>query len=309
MGYLPGGSAGSRRRPGRPATQPEHLLTLAVLVQMDGPSLHRGGTVSQLLTGMSAEIGGGNAALAVHHVAPEDRLAIGDPEHQPATLRFGHARGTILIRHFDPAAVRSLARQLPCVSVVLDYTELGVDCVDSNQRLGIAQAVRCLAKAGHRRVGYVSGLEPQSWAWARLGAMPEALGMSGLAVEPTAILNELIHPKAPGERIADMARLIREGVGGWIFVSDTEAYDAIVKLRQLGLDCPRDFSAIGFNAYPAPPGLPTLTSVRNRYEAIGSAAVRRLFERIDRPADARQHVQIECELVEGETTGPWCPGK
>ncbi len=308
MGYLPNGSTGTRR-PGRPAMQSTHLVTLAVLVQMDVEGLHRGGTVSQLLTGMSAEVGGSNAALAIHHVTPEKRLSIGDPEHQPATLRFGHASGAILIRHFERAAVRSLAAQLPCVSLVLDYTDMGVDCVDNNQRLGIAQAVRCLAKAGHRRLGYVSGLDPQSWAWARLGAMTEVLSISGLPIDSRAILNELINPLEPGQRINQIAQLIREGVTGWVFVSDTEAYSAVVKLRQMGLECPRDYSAVGFNAYSAPPGLPKLTSIRNRYEAMGSAAVRRLFERIQRPADARQHVQIECELVEGETTGPWCPGK
>lgn len=295
---------GLTKRRGRPARNPGQMTTLAVIVQLHESGIHEGGTIAQLLAGMSADVGGERVGLMVHHIQHTDREAFSELHNQPAILRDGVARGAILVRDFSPRVVQALSRQLPCVSLVLDYGEYGIDCVGSDQRTGIFTAVQKLHQAGHRRFGFVTGADSQSWAWARMGAFMEAT--SGLGCPPTHddVINELVAPIGPQRRAELVAARIREGVTGWVFASDTEAQDVIARVAEQGLQVPTHFSAVGFNAYPAGPGQVRLCSIRNRYEAIGAAGVRRLLERIERPAEARRHVQIACEWVEGESIGP-----
>ncbi len=76
------------------------------------------------------------------------------------------------------------------------------------------------------------------------------------------------------------------------------------ELNARGLAVPADVSITGVDGLEPPPGFPRATSMRVPHEQIGSSALTRLINRIERPTAPRRKILVEAELVQGETIAP-----
>ena len=130
----------------------------------------------------------------------------------------------------------------------------------------------------------------------------EALSARGLNYDPANVIN--LHDIMPDAEGAAERLLVRhnQGVRAWVAASDATAYDLAVALQRRGMAIPRDISLCGYDNFPARAGLPKLTSIDLPFEELGSAAVQRLLQRIERPTSEPVRILYGCRLVVGAST-------
>jgi LacI family transcriptional regulator len=85
---------------------------------------------------------------------------------------------------------------------------------------------------------------------------------------------------------------------------DVIAIRALRTLWDLGISAPKQMSVVGFDDIPwAGLATPSLTTIRQPFEAMGSAAVELLVERIASPNRRTRHITLDVTLVERESVG------
>jgi len=215
-------------------------------------------------------------------------------------------RGAILIYPFPPESIHALISRVSAVSVIEDYREPGLDCIDTDQNDAIGRLVRHLIGLGHRRIAFVAWpyTIPTPWVQRRFGAFIETLYGQGIEFDPSWVINvHRAHGRhLPPEVAAWAARLVREeAVTAFVCAADHQAYPLVGSLREMGVRVPEHCSVTGFDGIEAPPNLPHLTTMRVAYEEMGSAALTRLVDRMVHPSAPRRHILIGARMVPGAT--------
>jgi DNA-binding LacI/PurR family transcriptional regulator len=218
-------------------------------------------------------------------------------------------RGAILIYPFPPESIHALVRRISAVSVIEDYREPRLDCIDTDQNDGIGRLVAHLVGLGHRKIAFVSWpyAIPTPWVQRRFGAFIEALYGLGIEFDPERVVNvHKKHARLEPPAIAEWAaRMVREkGVTAFVCAADHQAYPLVGALRDLGVKVPEACSVTGFDGIEAPRDLPHLTTMRVAYEEMGSAALTRLVDRMLHPSAARRHILIGARMMGGATSAP-----
>jgi len=174
----------------------------------------------------------------------------------------------------SPRAVEAdleAARGAPVVLVNLRLE--GVPSVSSDDVHGVLLAVEHLRALGHRRVAYVGGPE-RSWSDARRRAGLVAARERYRDVETVAVGS--FRPRVEGGRAAaDL--VVASGATAVLAYNDLVALGLVSRLRERGVDVPRDLSVIGFDdTFVATLASPPLTTVRTDLARLGARAVDRL---------------------------------
>jgi len=253
------------------------------------------------------EVGG--IKIDVRYLAPGDF----NPEtgRQPI-FRNGHKgerRGTIVIYPFAESAVEMISRRTPTVSVLENYSSLGIDSIDTDDTTAISELVGRLYSLGHTRIGFLSWHYPVRGHWLerRYSGYLRGLGAHGLKSSREWAHN--VHAGGPhlppGEAARAIAANMRDsGVTACVCAADHQAYRLVQDLEALGLRVPTDFSVTGFDGLEAPFGLPRATSMRVPHEHIGSSALTRMINRVMYPSSLPRKILVGAQLVPGETTAP-----
>lgn len=294
--------AGPRSAARRDSKRPS---TIGVLIGAAPGALGASETFHYVLKGVTEKA----AALDIQvDVSFHDPAAFDPEKGLSGGVRNVAWRGAILIYPFPPEAIHALVGRISAVSVIEDYREPGLDCIDTDQNDGIGRLVRHLAGMGHRRLAFLAWpyTIPTPWVQRRFGAFVEAIYGLGLEFDPAWVLNvHRSHPRVEVGGIARWAaRLVREqGVTAFVCAADHQAYPLIGSLRELGVRVPEDCSVTGFDGIEPPPNHPQLTTMRVAYEEMGSAALTRLVDRVVHPSAPRRHILIGARLIEGGTAG------
>lgn len=298
LGYrYPGPRNAARRESRKPST-------IGVLIGSVGRALGVAETFGYVLKGVTERAAALNIQVDVSFHDP----ATFDPEKGLGRgVRNVTWRGAILIYPFPSEAIRTLSRRISAVSVIENYSEASLDCIDTDQNDGIVRLVGHLAQLGHRRIAFYSWAYPvpAPWVHRRLGAFVEALYGLGLEFNPRWTSNvQQSHPVLPiakaGAWAEDLVR--KHGVTAIVCAADHQAYPLIAALRERGVSVPEECSVTGFDGIEVPTGQPELTTMRVAYEDMGSAAVTRLMDRMLHPSAPRRHILIGAQLIPGETT-------
>lgn len=250
-----------------------------------------------------------NVTVEVEYVDPGQL----DPDSRQSSamkrMRESRWKGVILVYAFPPTVVAALAKKLPVVATLEDYEDLPIDCIDTNHHTGIISLVSQLVGAGHRRIGFVAWSYPTGghWMTQRFGAYTAGVFARGLEFKQSWVLNA--HKAAPvfsPEQIADeVARLVRkESVSAWVCAADHQAYQLMLGLTARGVAVPEDCSITGFDGIEPPLSLKPVCSRRVPSEAIGSAALVRLLNRMDHPKAHQRKILVETEFIAGATIAP-----
>lgn len=292
-----------RTRKGRPASK---STTIGVLIGIPRLSGTMAETFQEMLRGISERASASSdLTLDVRYHDPATVLIDPETGRLPRGFRNSQWRGAILIHPFAEEAVVRLARKISAVSIIEDYADTRVDCIDTGQNDSIFAIVRHLHELGHRRIGFLSwryNVETP-WVFRRFGAYVEALYRLGLRFDPRHTIN--VDPEDHMDPVAASRRVVAwraDGVTAWVCSADHQAYQMITDLREAGISVPGDLSVTGYDGITPPAGLPQLTSIEVPYHDMGISAVMRLLSRIENPAAPRRHILVAGRLIEGDTT-------
>ena len=165
---------------------------------------------------------------------------------------------------------------LPAVVAGHPVTPCPFPSVETEHARGVAAAVEHLLDFGHRRVGFVGGLERYEHVQARLRVWRDTLTAAGLEPGPVA------HADAtdPSGTQAS-ARVIDARPTAIVYGSDVLAAGGLAVARDRGIAVPHEVSITGFDDSPlAALASPPLTSVRIDYAQFGEIAAATLLAAI-----------------------------
>jgi DNA-binding LacI/PurR family transcriptional regulator len=222
-------------------------------------------------------------------------------------MQSGLLSGLVMIFWWPTEVVQALSKQLPVVSIMHHYPGVDIDVVGLDSQGGMDTLVRHLRAKGHRKIGFFGRCGQLYWACARYGGYVAALTALGLEYRPDWVvdvdMDSLVDPMRPlGEYLPKVERLARAGVTAFACVSEPAGWQLHAWLTSHGLRVPEDISITGFHRPELMDGnLPNLTSVGASYEAIGSAALKRLLFRVQNPAETSRMILFPAELHPGRT--------
>jgi LacI family transcriptional regulator len=194
----------------------------------------------------------------------------------------------------DPLLQRLLASQTPMVSIGRSDDDR-VSYVDVDNRGSALQMTSHLLRLGYRRIATIAGPAFAPAAVDRLAGYRAAIEAFGLSVDETLICESDF--SEAGGRVA--ARTLLEHRPDAIFAaSDRMASGALSEIRSAGLTVPDDIALAGFDDMPLAAEMePPLTTLRQRPEKLGEAALALLLDSIAAPTSPPQRAILPTELI------------
>jgi len=260
--------------------------------------------------GMSSTYAKMNISLLFHYCNAQECELILSPEYQPPAMRDKLLSGAILVNQWPPDIVKRLSTKVPCVSIIYDVPESGIDVIGIDENEGISILMDHLYKLGHRKIGFFSTEGQESQNLKRFGAYTASIYRLGLEFEPgfvSGMAGEILDDKQAiwNLRIKQVVEQIRRGVRAWMCTSNRMGYELCRALTDWDFNIPGDVSITGFgNGDRSSPGCPKLTSMDVPNLKVGAEAVRRLLNRQHHPTSPQLKVKLQCKFKQGQTTAP-----
>jgi LacI family transcriptional regulator len=203
-------------------------------------------------------------------------------------------------------------RNIPAVMIARELDSGMVSSVMVDNEAGGHLAMEHLYSLGHRKIAFIRGPKMLADAAPRWhGARSFAHSMR-LEIDPTLVadLPDSLDPNAAFEgafNLTDEMLKHKRRFTALMAFDDMTAFGAIRALARAGLKAPDDCSVIGFDdVLAAGLSTPSLTTVRQPMEALGSTAVGIIMEGISAAAEDREfkpvHRKLAPELVVREST-------
>lgn len=194
----------------------------------------------------------------------------------------------------DPLLEPLLASQTPMVSVGRSEDDR-VSYIDVDNTASAQQITSHLLRLGRRRVACIAGPSFAPAAADRLDGYKAAIGTFGLRVDEN-LIYEADFSEASGR--AAMRRLLEHRPDAVFAASDRMAAGALNEIRAAGLVVPDDIALVGFDDMPLAAEMePALTTIRQRPEKLGAAALSLLLDVIADPAAPSKRTILPTELV------------
>lgn len=191
--------------------------------------------------------------------------------------------------------------QVPCVLFNRAPTEYPFAAVIPDERDGIRQAVEHLLSLGHTHLLHVGGAENLPSAQIRRAAFLDFTSASGAVAHTYAALRRT---ELEGHRVTLKAFADHPMVTGIVAENDRLAIGALDAIRELGFECPRDISIVGFNDMKYIDHFdPPLTSVRVSQHEIGVRIASLLLDQISGQSVTRLE-QVPVQLIVRGSTAP-----
>lgn len=185
--------------------------------------------------------------------------------------------------------------------LIIDH---GHDYVISNYCATTAQVMDYLFALGHRRIGFVYGVDHKESGWDRLQPYQESLQQAGIPIDPELIVQCGPTIEAGYTAAAQMLRLCDRPTA-LLSINDLLSFGVYRAAGDLGLRVPTDLSVVGFDDIPTSSYMvPRLTTVSKDGIRLGAEAFRLFLGRIQQPTRSAQHVHLDAQLIIRESTGP-----
>jgi DNA-binding LacI/PurR family transcriptional regulator len=289
--------------------EPNHLAralrrkktyTMGVMV----PEISEGYAAS-VLSGIEAElVQSGYFYFVVSHHHRADLL-----REYPKMLLSRGVEGLIAI---DTPLERRLT--IPVVAVSGHQRMENVTNLELDHITAVRMALKHLTQLGHRRVAFIKGQEFSSDTHYRWAAIEQISQELGLEIDPRLCV-QLEGTEAGSEPAyqATSRLLERKAPFTAIFAfNDHSAIGAIARLKEHGLEIPRDVSVVGFDDIPsARTNNPSLTTVRQPLCSMGKMAANALLRYIE--PDARREMPpaliVKPDFIIRNSTAPVSSGE
>jgi LacI family transcriptional regulator, repressor for deo operon, udp, cdd, tsx, nupC, and nupG len=202
----------------------------------------------------------------------------------------------------NTAALHAIAeegRPLPLIAAYDELPDPQINSVITDNRAAAHRAVRHLIDYGHRRIAHVAGPSRNASPNERWVGFHEAMAAAGLDVRPEWVIQG-DYTMPSGVAAAELLAALPERPTAAFVANDEMCIGFISRMRELGIDCPRDISVIGFDdiavsRHFAPP----LTTMHQPREEIGRIATDALIDIIEgtRTDNEPLHVVLTSQLI------------
>lgn len=216
-----------------------------------------------------------------------------------ALLRDQRVDGIVLVPADAPGgSVSASLDGIPVVALDRVPPDWSGDSVRTDARQGGTLAVRHLLELGHRHIGFIHGPLRLTHARERLEGGLLALRLAG--IEPrTAWQCPSEFDFAGGWAAARSLLTLPERPTALCCSNDAMAVGALAGLHALGYRLPEDISVTGFDDVPiAAYAIPPLTTVTQPYDAMVTAALAALLQRIGEAAAGRAPEPPRCRTLD-----------
>lgn len=235
--------------------------------------------------------------LAASHRRKADLI-----EEYPRLLMDRSVEGFIAI---DTALQRSLP--LPVVAIASHRKLDGVTSILLDHRRAAELALRHLYQLGHRQIAFMRGQTFSADSgdrWKHLMAVAKALE---LEIHPELVIQLELNLSSPelGYPVVQQLLSQKRPFTALVCYNDIAAIGAIRAFRDRHLRVPEDVSVIGFDdilgaAYHSP----SLTTIRQPLNQMGSTAARILLDRLGGNKEFPDQISVVPELIIRESTLP-----
>jgi len=192
-------------------------------------------------------------------------------------------------------------RNFPVVEMSEFYE---VDSVSSDYREATKEVISYLLSLGHRRIGFVYGVDDHELGLDRLEPYQESLESAGINVDSELIV-ECGSTIEDGYQATLKLLNLPNKPTAIIAINDLIAISTIRAAGDLGLHVPGNLSVVGFDDIPmANYQSPRLTTVTKDAYNAGKKAFEVLKTRMQNPDLPRQVIHMSPRIIIRESTGP-----
>ncbi|OIJ17426.1 LacI family transcriptional regulator [Anaerobacillus alkalilacustris] len=186
----------------------------------------------------------------------------------------------VCTKYDDPEVVKLMDSKIP--SVVIDLHSDKSSVVYSDHFLGSEMAVEHLYSLGHRKIAHISGHQSTYAGIERIKGFKHATGKFGLNIPSTFIVEGGYFSYEGGYNAMKQLIELGDRPTAVYAAGDMMAIGAINAINDHGLNCPQDFSIIGFDDIELSRYTnPKLTTIRQDTDLIGENAARVLLDQIN----------------------------
>jgi LacI family transcriptional regulator len=203
-------------------------------------------------------------------------------------------------------------REIPTVMIGRELQNRNVSSVIVDDEAGAHAALQHLHSLGHRKIAFVRGPKKLSSGRARWKGIRDFADSVELELDARLAVDlpDILDPNSGfegGYKATEELLKRKRPFTALMAFDDITAFGAIRALKKAGVRVPEDCSVIGFDDVPAATlSLPSLTTIRQPMEAMGSVAVSILVEEINAAVENRDFSAVQRimgpELVVREST-------
>ncbi|WP_437927320.1 substrate-binding domain-containing protein [Sorangium sp. So ce291] len=223
-------------------------------------------------------------------------------ELRAPSLARGQVDGWIVL--IEVHGIEALARAgVPFITVGTRAAEVSCPAVIPDNRGGMRSAVLHLIEHGHRRiafVGYFAAYDVRE----RFEAYKDALAEAGIPFDPDLVVQSDNNWYTGGHGAAPALLARRHECTAAVFGTDKNAIGMMPLLKAAGVRIPEDLAIVGFDDVVEAQGTdPPLTTIRQRFEMMGSAACELIASMIAGEAFPPEGVHTANVLVQRSSCG------
>lgn len=191
----------------------------------------------------------------------------------------------------DKYIERIAQKKLPIVFIDREYTGDRMSSVVIDNVQGAVLAMEYLVKQGHRRIGYIHGVE-NSDDTARFDAYTGIMEKYGLPLDDSIILRGYFEEVVA---YSEMRVLLLKGVqlpDAFFCANDEMAWGCIRALKEAGVKVPDQISIMGFDDNTlAPYYTPSITTIHSPVTELGNTSAAELIRLLQSPEPAMGTLQ------------------
>lgn len=191
----------------------------------------------------------------------------------------------------DKYIERIAQKKLPIVFIDREYTGDRMSSVVIDNVQGAVLAMEYLIKQGHRRIGYIHGVE-NSDDTARFDAYTGIMEKYGLPLDDSIILRGYFEEVVA---YSEMRILLLKGVqlpDAFFCANDEMAWGCIRALTEAGVKVPEQISIMGFDDNTlAPYYTPSITTIHSPVTELGNTSAAELIRLLQSPEPAQGTLQ------------------
>jgi DNA-binding LacI/PurR family transcriptional regulator len=215
------------------------------------------------------------------------------------------ADGLILAdtRLHDERIAYLTSQQLPFVAFGRTLDQADYPFVDLDSQAGTAAATAHLIEGGHTRIAYLSMPPGYTFAHYRYEGYRNALHVAGLPFDQALVAANLATETDTRQHVQSLMRIPKPPTA-LVAATDLHAIYAMRALEDVGFIPGRDVAIVGFDDLPlAAHTRPTLTTVRQRFDAICDLLITTLIGVIDGDEKAPRQSLVQPEFVIRQSSG------
>jgi DNA-binding LacI/PurR family transcriptional regulator len=198
--------------------------------------------------------------------------------------------------------IQEIKKRVAVVCIDNSSADKSIPSVTLDNFSSVADSITYLCSLGHRRIGFITGLDDSDIGRGRLAGYLGALKDNHIAEDMDLVYRGDYSFKT-GTRGADYFLSLASPPTAIMCANDTMAISAMREISQRGLKIPDDISIIGFDDIAVSSQItPSLTTVSVPVEEIAKHSINLLRAVMNDSDTEYQHAALPCQLVLRETS-------